>query len=116
MTKEERAKLALEKRQKEVEEQRKRQEEERKARENFDMAAEDEYRRVTKPDRYSSSHSSSRYDRRDYNSSKRDRNRREVEETAEDEDALLTEKEKQAVRVRILKQGEFISMEINYYE
>lgn len=67
--------------------------EERKARENFDQAAEDEYRRTQDV-------RSSRYDnRRDYN--KRDRRTRELDEAAmaEEEDAALTEKEKQAIRV-----------------
>ncbi|KAI8075621.1 P-loop containing nucleoside triphosphate hydrolase protein [Thamnidium elegans] len=90
LTKEQRAKLALEKRQLEVEEQRQRQLEERKARENFDFAAEDESRKIQEASR-------SRYDnRRDYN--KRS-SRREPEEE-EDEDAVLTEKEKQAIRER----------------
>lgn len=108
--------MALEKRQKEVEEQRKKQAEERKARENFDLqaelAVEDDYRHTQDYGR-----SSSRYDRRDdrrgrddrgrgssgdYN--KRDRNSRrnmDEDELAEMEDAALTEKEKQAIRVCI---------------
>ncbi|ORE03761.1 P-loop containing nucleoside triphosphate hydrolase protein [Rhizopus microsporus var. microsporus] len=77
LTKEERAKLALEKRQKEVEEKRRKQEEERRARENFDHAAEDEYRRL---------------------SQRRPDNKRREEEN--DNDADLTEKEKQAIRER----------------
>ncbi|KAI7897581.1 P-loop containing nucleoside triphosphate hydrolase protein [Cokeromyces recurvatus] len=83
LTKEERAKQALEKRQKEVEAQRQKQEEERKKREKFDMAAEDEYRREYR---------SSRYD-------KRERVRRD-DTDFEDESAALTEKEKQAIRER----------------
>ncbi|CAO3620935.1 unnamed protein product [Mucor fragilis] len=112
LTKEERAKLALEKRQQEVEAQRKKQQEERKARENFDLAAEDEHRKTQD---FSRSSFSSRYDdRRDrdrdrdrrgnYNYNKRGRDsKREVAEDAalgEDEDAALTEKEKQAIRER----------------
>ncbi|KAK4518750.1 uncharacterized protein ATC70_008972 [Mucor velutinosus] len=110
LTKEERAKLALEKRQQEVEAQRKKQEEERKARENFDLAAEDEYRKTQD---FSRSSFSSRYDdRRDrdrdrrgnynYNKRSRDSKRDSVDDAAmgEDEDAALTEKEKQAIRER----------------
>lgn len=114
LTKEERAKLAMEKRQQEVEAQRKKQQEERKARENFDLAAEDEYRRTQ-----DFSRSSSRYDDRrdrdrdrdrrgDYNYNKRSRdNKRDMADDAaaaaalgEDDDAALTEKEKQAIRER----------------
>ncbi|KAI7894801.1 P-loop containing nucleoside triphosphate hydrolase protein [Mucor mucedo] len=98
LTKEQRAKLALEKRQLEVEEQRQRQLEERKARENFDHAAEDEYRKTQ--DTRSSRYDSRDNNRRDYN--KRDRRSRDIDEAAmaEEEDAALTEKEKQAIRER----------------
>ncbi|KAI8339174.1 P-loop containing nucleoside triphosphate hydrolase protein [Chlamydoabsidia padenii] len=51
LTKEQRAQLALERRQKEVEEQRQRQAEERKKRENFVFQAEDDYRRQQDEDR-----------------------------------------------------------------
>ncbi|KAI8368683.1 P-loop containing nucleoside triphosphate hydrolase protein [Choanephora cucurbitarum] len=91
LTKEERAKLALEKRQKEVEQIRQKQTEERKAREKFDFAAEDEYRRTQDRSR----HDSRRSDRRD----KRDRYR-DYEEEEQAMDAALTEKEKQAIRER----------------
>ncbi|RCI02000.1 DEAD (Asp-Glu-Ala-Asp) box polypeptide 23 [Rhizopus stolonifer] len=96
LTKEERAKLALEKRQQEVEQIRKKQSEERKARENFDLAAEDEYRRIQDSSR-------SRYDnnrrRNDYSHGKRDR-QRDYDKFLEEEEAALTEKEKQAIRER----------------
>lgn len=84
----------------EVEEQRQKQQEERKARENFDHAAEDEYRKTQDA-------RSSRYDRSDHRDSRRDYNkrdrRRDIDEAAmaEEEDAALTEKEKQAIRVCI---------------
>ncbi|GAN08722.1 pre-mRNA-splicing ATP-dependent RNA helicase prp28 [Mucor ambiguus] len=114
LTKEERAKLALEKRQQEVEAQRKKQQEERKARENFDLAAEVEHRKTQD---FSRPSFSSRYDdRRDrdrdrdrdrrgdysYNKRSRDSRRDSVDDAAMgiDEDAALTEKEKQAVRER----------------
>ncbi|SAM00014.1 hypothetical protein [Absidia glauca] len=51
LTKEQRAQLALERRQKEVDEQRQRQAEERKKRENFVFQAEDDYRRQQDEDR-----------------------------------------------------------------
>ncbi|KAI9475589.1 MAG: P-loop containing nucleoside triphosphate hydrolase protein [Benjaminiella poitrasii] len=94
LTKEERAKIALEKRQKEVDAQRKRQEEEREKREKFDMAAEDEYRR----DYTHSRHDRRDYDRRDYD--KRDYDRREAGDDFNFDDPSLTEKEKQAIRER----------------
>lgn len=117
LTKEERAKIALEKRQQQVEEQRKKQQEERKARENFDLAAEDEYRKTQDFSRSSSSRYDDRRggdrdrdrnrdrDRRgDYNYNKRNRDgkREAIDEAAlaEEEDAALTEKEKQAIRER----------------
>ncbi|KAI8987041.1 P-loop containing nucleoside triphosphate hydrolase protein [Pilobolus umbonatus] len=98
LTKEERAQLALEKRQKEVEAQRQKQAEERKAREHFDMAAEDEYRKTQ-------DFSRSRYDRGGRNDRrsdyKRERDRRDSQEDlTEKEEATLTEKEKQAIRER----------------
>jgi ATP-dependent RNA helicase DDX23/PRP28 len=88
----------LEKRQKEVEEQKQKQAEDRKRREMFDMAAEDEYRRTTP---VSSSRYDRRSDRREY--TRRDRDGRKNMEDVEDEDAALTEKEKQAIRVCILQ-------------
>lgn len=94
LTKEERAKLALEKRQKEVEEQRQKQAEDRKRRENFDMAAEDEQRRTTPAP---ASRHERRPDRREY--TRRDRDGRKNAEDVQDEEAALTEKEKQAIRV-----------------
>jgi ATP-dependent RNA helicase DDX23/PRP28 len=84
----------LEKRQREVEEQRQKQAEDRKRRDNFDMAAEDEYRKTTPAP---SSRYDRRSDRREY--TRRDRDGRKNAEDVEDEDAALTEKEKQAVRV-----------------
>ncbi|KAI8885377.1 P-loop containing nucleoside triphosphate hydrolase protein [Backusella circina FSU 941] len=94
LTKEERAKIALEKRQKEVDDKRKKQEEERKARDTFDLAAEDEYRKTQDYSR------SSRYDRRSDRYDKRERDRDNAKEAAMLEDDALTEKEKQAIRER----------------
>ncbi|KAI8097125.1 P-loop containing nucleoside triphosphate hydrolase protein [Halteromyces radiatus] len=95
LTKEERAQLALERRQKEVEELRKRQAEERKKRENFDFQAEDDYRKQQDDERYKR-RGNDRYQRSDR------RRQRDPSPSPEPEELndSLTEKEKQAIRDR----------------
>ncbi|CAO3650858.1 unnamed protein product [Cunninghamella echinulata] len=93
LTKEERAQLAIERRQKEVEELRKRQEAERQKREQFDFQAEEEYRRVNDDDR--------RGRRGGGSSSSRRRQRDPSPDSAGEENLeFLTDKEKQAIRDR----------------
>ncbi|KAI8075046.1 P-loop containing nucleoside triphosphate hydrolase protein [Gongronella butleri] len=111
MTKEERAKLALERRQKEVEEIRKRQEEEQRQRQQFSIKAEDAQRqddhrhhRSTRDDRDRDRDRSSRNDRRDDrhrgNKRRRDRSRSRSRSPPPQDLESLNEKEKQAIRDR----------------
>ncbi|KAF7730004.1 DEAD (Asp-Glu-Ala-Asp) box polypeptide 23 [Apophysomyces ossiformis] len=103
LTKEERAKLALQKRQKEVEELRRKQEEERQARREFDIKAEDEFRKLQDQSRYSRYDRDNRDRRSDrHDSRQRDDRRRERDSTvdSEDQETELNDKEKQAIRER----------------
>ncbi|KAI7867246.1 P-loop containing nucleoside triphosphate hydrolase protein [Spinellus fusiger] len=104
LTKEERATLAVEKRQKEVEEKRKKQEEERKARQDFDFKAEDEHRKIQEQ-QHQSRYSRYDRDRRNDRDMRRDDRRREKEVPIDPEEidmSNLTEKEKQAIRERYI--------------
>lgn len=106
LTKEERAKLALERRQKEVAEQRERRMKDAQHKMEFDQKAEDEARRMEEASRYSSNNSRNdrRYNRddRDRGGRRRDTRRRERSVSSDELEIPegLTEKEKEAIKVR----------------
>jgi ATP-dependent RNA helicase DDX23/PRP28 len=106
LTKEERAKLALERRQKEVAEQRDRRMKDAQHKMEFDQKAEDEARRMEEASRYSSNNSRNdrRYNRddRDRGGRRRDTRRRERSVSSDELEIPegLTEKEKEAIKVR----------------
>ncbi|KAG2172071.1 hypothetical protein INT43_001548 [Umbelopsis isabellina] len=104
LTKEERAKLALERREKEVAEQKDRRMREAQSKMEFDQKVEDESRRVEDASRYNN-RNDRRYNREDRDRGKRrDNRRRERSQTPEDFDIPdgLTEKEKEAIKSRYM--------------
>lgn len=104
MTKEERAKLALERREKEVAEQKDRRMREAQSNMEFNQKVEDESRRVEDAARYDN-RNDRRYNRDDRDRGKRrDNRRRERSPTPEDIDIPegLTEKEKEAIKSRYM--------------
>ncbi|ORX55205.1 P-loop containing nucleoside triphosphate hydrolase protein [Hesseltinella vesiculosa] len=97
MTKEQRAQLALERRQKEVEDIRKRQDEEQRQRQQFHAKAEEEVHRAD--DRYRSSRDDRHHRKRHRRYRSRSRSRSRSPEPQQDLDNL-NDKEKQAIRDR----------------
>ncbi|KAH8551768.1 P-loop containing nucleoside triphosphate hydrolase protein [Umbelopsis sp. PMI_123] len=105
LTKEERAKLALERRQKEVEEQRERRMREAQINMEFNQKAEDEARRMEDESRYGGGRSDRRYNRDDRDRGRRrDTRRRERSESPVEFEIPegLTEKEIEAVKARYM--------------
>ncbi|ORY97848.1 P-loop containing nucleoside triphosphate hydrolase protein [Syncephalastrum racemosum] len=102
LTKEERAKLALERRQQQVDAIREKQDQERRAREAFDHKAEDEYRKQQDQDRPRSSRYESHHDNRRRRREPEKRKHREPSPVEDDLDPEtgLNSKEKEAIRER----------------